>query len=178
MSNDVVLRAKKIKLIIFDVDGVFTSNQLFLSNNGNETKAFHTHDGIAVKLLHKAGIATAVITARQSTLVENRMKALGVEHIYQNIKNKFNVYEQIRSTLKLEHEHIAMVGDDLPDLACIQAAGLGIAVNNADPFVKEHADWVSSRAGGRAAVREICEMILASQDKLSQLQAECLLETH
>jgi 3-deoxy-D-manno-octulosonate 8-phosphate phosphatase (KDO 8-P phosphatase) len=171
-----VKAAEKIKLVIFDVDGVFTANELFLSNDGNEVKAFHSHDGLGVKMLRKAGIETAVITARQSNLVEGRMKALGVEHIHQGITNKFNVYQQLRDALNLQDENIAMVGDDLPDLACIQSAGLGIAVDNADAFVKEHADWISSRAGGHAAVREICEMILSAQDKLSSAQQTFTLE--
>ncbi|MAZ78137.1 MAG: hypothetical protein CMF39_05610 [Legionellaceae bacterium] len=176
MSNSTPHAASKIKLVIFDVDGVFTSNQLFLSNDGNETKAFHTHDGIGIKLLHQSGIETAIITARQSVLVEKRMQALGVQHIHQGIKQKFQVYQTLREQLGLQDENIAMVGDDLPDLACIQAAGLGIAVDNADPFVKEHADWVASRSGGQAAVREICEMILNAQDKLQSAQHCFLLE--
>ena len=171
-----VKAAEKIKLVIFDVDGVFTANELFLSNDGNEVKAFHSHDGLGVKMLRNAGIKTAVITARQSNLVEGRMKALGVEHIHQGVNNKFSVYQQLRDALNLQDENIAMVGDDLPDLACIQSAGLGIAVDNADAFVKEHADWISSRAGGHAAVREICEMILSAQDKLSSVQQTFTLE--
>lgn len=171
-------QAKQIKLVIFDVDGVFTSNQLFLSNNGNEIKAFHSQDGIAIKLLHQAGIDTAIITARQSELVKTRMKTLGVHHIYQNTKNKLEVYQKLRKQLHLNNENIAMVGDDLPDLACIQTAGLGIAVANADPFVKTHADWTTSRAGGHAAVREVCERILDAQGKLTTLQEKFLAENH
>ncbi len=163
-----------IKMVIFDVDGVFTDGKIIYDNSGNELKNFHTLDGMGIKLLMQGSIDVAIITGRQSHITEKRMSELGIKHIYQGQHDKRKAFQDLLTTCHLQIDDIAYVGDDLPDLPLIKAAGFGIAVNNATDFVKQHAAWVTQESGGFGAVREVCEMILAAQDKLTGLQARYL----
>ena len=120
-------------------------------------------------MLLKAGLEFGVITARHSPMVKARMDELGVRHVYQAEENKMNAFEKIRETLQLNDQHIAFIGDDLIDLPCIRRAGLGVTVPNAVHFIRQHADWQTTKSGGTGAVRELIELILSSQNKLSSL---------
>lgn len=163
--------AKTIKLVIFDVDGVFTDGRLYYADDGIEVKAFHSQDGIGLRMLKKTGVNIAVITARKSKLVEYRMQSLGIEHLYQLASNKFEIYERLKTELHLTDSEIAMVGDDLPDLKIITHCGLGIAVANAQSIIKQHARHTTVNRGGEGAVREVCELIMQSQGTLQKMQS-------
>lgn len=165
MSNtDVINAAKKIRLAIFDMDGVLTDGRLYLLDDGQNLKAFHCHDGLGIKLLAKSGVKIAVITAHRSTLIDKRMAQLQVEHVYQGVENKLTAYEDLLAKLNLGDEEVAYVGDDLPDIAIIRRVGLGVAVANAVDLVKEYALYQTQKRGGEGAVREVCELILNAQD--------------
>jgi 3-deoxy-D-manno-octulosonate 8-phosphate phosphatase (KDO 8-P phosphatase) len=174
-QESAIKKAKNIKLILLDVDGVLTDGKIYYASNGVEYKAFNSQDGLGIKMLLNAGIEVGIITARRSELVSRRMNELGVKYVYQGQANKLIPYEKIRTLLTLEDHQIAYIGDDLTDIVAIKRAGLGIAVANATPFVLQQADWVTARSGGLGAVREACEFILAAQNKLTSLYEQYLL---
>jgi 3-deoxy-D-manno-octulosonate 8-phosphate phosphatase (KDO 8-P phosphatase) len=151
-----------IRLVAFDVDGVFTDGRFYLSDNGVESKAFHTQDGFGIRQLINAGIEVAVISGRRSGAVERRMAELGVTHVVQGCRDKVAALDDILATLRLTSEQCAFVGDDIPDLPLLQAVGFSIAVANAVPQVREHCDYTTSAAGGAGAVREVCELVLGA----------------
>lgn len=159
-------RLQSIKLVIFDIDGVFSDGRIYLGNQGEELKAFNTRDGFGVKGLLNNRIEVAVITGRRSEIVERRMQALGVNHIYQGIEDKVSCYDELSRSLQLTDEQIACMGDDVPDVQMIQRAGVGVAVNDAHPWVQQQADYVTSLRGGFGAVRELTDLILLSQGHL------------
>ncbi len=165
--QSVIEKARKIKLLVMDVDGVLTDGRLYFGNSGEEMKAFSILDGLGIKLLRDAGIRPAIITGRSSKLLERRAGELKIDLIYQGREDKGIALEELRQDLQLDYDAIAYVGDDLPDLAAIRAAGLGITVANGHHFVTRHADWQTDAAGGNGAVREICELILKAQNKLT-----------
>lgn len=167
-------KAKAIKLVVFDVDGVMTDGRLFFTNDGNELKAFNVKDGLGIKMLHQCGIQTAIITGRTSTLVEHRAKNLGITFLYQGREDKLIALNELLSNIGLKLDEVAYMGDDLPDLAAIQEAGLGTTVADALPLVKKHADWITQKSGGDGAVRELCEFILEQQGALEGIQANYL----
>lgn len=164
MTN-LIEKAKKIQCLICDVDGVLTDARVYMDNFGNEQKIFNLQDGMGIKLLMAAGIEIAVITTSRSELIDHRMKQLGITHYYKGQVEKLTAYETIKSQLQLSDSAFAYVGDDLPDIAIIQRVGLGIAVANARPQVKEFATWTTESTGGNGAVREVCDFILNSQHK-------------
>ncbi|MES2605689.1 MAG: HAD-IIIA family hydrolase, partial [Pseudomonadota bacterium] len=137
LDSELTLRAKAIRLLALDVDGVLTDGKLYFGNAGEELKTFCTLDGQGIKLLQSTGVVVAVITARSSTLVNNRATNLGIKHVVQGCDNKLQALLQIQEQLGISMEHTAYVGDDLPDLACIRRVGLGIAVNNAHASAKQ-----------------------------------------
>ncbi|HAU1604657.1 TPA: 3-deoxy-manno-octulosonate-8-phosphatase KdsC [Legionella pneumophila] len=163
--NDLLEKAKKIKCLICDVDGVLSDGLLHIDNHGNELKSFHVQDGMGLKLLMAAGIQVAIITTAQNAVVDHRMEQLGITHYYKGQVDKRNAYQHLKKTLRLNDEEFAYIGDDLPDLPLIQQVGLGVAVSNAVPQVLEFADWRTERTGGRGAVRELCDLILNAQNK-------------
>lgn len=149
-----------IKLVAFDVDGVFTDGRFYLSDEGVESKAFHTQDGFGIRKLLEAGITVAVISGRHSGAVEKRMAELGVPHVIQACKDKVAAFDQIVADLKIDTDECAYVGDDVPDLPLLNHVGFAVAVANAVPAVHEQCDYSTSAAGGFGAVREVCELIL------------------
>ena len=153
----------RVELVGFDVDGVFTDGRFYLDDNGVESKAFHTQDGYGVRQLLKAGIEVAVISGRSSAAVQARMSELGVAHVYVGASDKVAAFEALLRTLGVSAERSAFVGDDVPDLPVMRSAGLAIAVANAHGDVKTEADWTTSRRGGDAAVREVCDAILKAR---------------
>lgn len=163
--NELVEKAKKIKCLICDVDGVLSDGLLYLDNHGNELKSFHVQDGMGLKLLMAAGIEIAVITTARNAVVDHRMQQLGITHYYKGQVDKRDAYLQLKKTLGFQDEQFAYIGDDLPDLPIIQQVGLGVAVANAVRQVKEFADWQTEQTGGRGAVRELCDLILNAQNK-------------
>lgn len=163
--NELLEKAKKIKCLICDVDGVLSDGLLHIDNHGNELKSFHVQDGMGLKLLMAAGVEVAVITTARNAVVDHRMQQLGIIHYFKGQIDKRNAYQQLKTTLNLQDDQFAYIGDDLPDLPLIQQVGLGVAVGNAVPQIKEFADWQTEKMGGRGAVRELCDLILNAQNK-------------
>lgn len=161
--DDIAALARQIKLLALDVDGVLTDGKLYFGNSGEELKAFSTLDGLGIKLLQDSGVTVALITARNSALVQLRAQNLGIQHVCQGSHNKLQSLTELLKTLGLALEQTAYVGDDLPDLACLRQARLGIAVANAHDALKQQATWVTTLAGGAGAVREVCDLILQAQ---------------
>ncbi len=162
-------RAARVRLVAFDVDGVLTDGRLVLGDNGVEYKAFNTRDGLGIKLLLQAGLDVAVITGRRSDVVAQRMESLGVRHVYQGCSDKLPYFEQLIETLGISPDEVAYVGDDIPDLQVMLAAGLAVGVADAHALVRKHAHWVTPSVGGRGAAREVCEFVLDAQNRLQEL---------
>ncbi|MCH8098896.1 MAG: HAD-IIIA family hydrolase [Proteobacteria bacterium] len=154
-----------IRLVAFDIDGVFTDGRFYLSDEGVETKAFHTQDGFGVRQLLNAGIDVAVISSRKSNAVEKRMAELGVAHILQGCENKVAALDSIIAELGITPAECAYVGDDIPDLPLLAHVGVSVAVANAVPELHDQCDMSTSAAGGFGAVREVCDLVLAAQDR-------------
>lgn len=161
-------KAAKIKLLICDVDGVLSDGKVYFTNQTDEIKNFNIKDGLGIKLLQRSGIEVAIITGRQSRIVEHRAKELGIQHIYQGHSDKRAAFKQIAQNLGLNSEQIAHIGDDLPDLPLMKLAGLGICVADAYHFVRQHADWCTTLNGGQGAVREVADLLLFSQNMLNK----------
>lgn len=164
--QDILEKAKKVKLVVFDVDGVLTNGQIIIGDNGEEYKAFHSRDGHGMKLLQYTGVEIAIITGRTSRTVEHRMQSLGIKYVYQGQRVKLPVFQQLIKELKLSPEQCAYVGDDWVDLSIMSRVGLAIAVQDADPIVKKHAHFITSSKGGHGAAREVCELIMEGQGNL------------
>jgi 3-deoxy-D-manno-octulosonate 8-phosphate phosphatase (KDO 8-P phosphatase) len=160
------IQTSNITLVVFDVDGIMTDGSLHFLPDGREVKMFNTLDGLGVKLLHNAGIETAIITGRRSPQVEIRAEALGVTYLRQGRDDKLDALKEIWKDSEHSASTTAYIGDDLPDLSAIRAVALGATVPNAHPFVLEHAHWCTERTGGYGAAREFCEAILEAQGKL------------
>ena len=166
-SPSIIEKTKKIQCLICDVDGVLTNGFLYFDTNGHETKAFHVHDGMGLKFLMSAGIKIAVITTSDNAIIDDRMKQLGIKHVYKGQVNKQKAFDALKTKLNLPNEAFAYIGDDLPDLPLIQQVGLGVAVGNALPQVKQAADLTTTKPGGFGGVRELCDFILTTQDKFN-----------
>jgi len=171
IQNKLVIleKAKKIKLLILDVDGVLTDGRLFFDGEGNEYKSFHSRDGHGIKLLRQTGVEVAVISGRKSTSVALRMKSLGIEHVYQGHEHKVAAFNEVINKVGITHEQAAYVGDDLLDLPIMLRVGLAIAVNDANFAVKQRADWWTTLAGGQGAVREVCDLIMQAQGNFDEV---------
>ena len=149
-----------IRLFVMDVDGVLTNGSIIMNPSGEEIKAFHVRDGYGIKMLHEAGISTAIISGRQSAALAHRAKELQVAHVYMGVADKLSILKKISNDTQVSLEHIAYVGDDIPDLECMMAVAYPITVANGDDRLKKIALWVTKNNGGEGAVREICEWIL------------------
>jgi 3-deoxy-D-manno-octulosonate 8-phosphate phosphatase (KDO 8-P phosphatase) len=161
----VLARAARVKLALFDVDGVMTDGRLIYTDDGRELKAFHVHDGLGLKRLIANGIEVGIITTRMSHMVTERTAELGIAHVYQGQADKLACYEQLIHALKLGPEQTSYCGDDLPDLRVMGRVGLAIAVADAHASVAERAHWRTRRNGGDGAVREVCDLLLAAHGK-------------
>ena len=162
-------RAARIRLAVFDVDGVMTDGRLYYTEDGRELKAFCAQDGLGLKHAAKAGITIAVITGRDSPIVNHRMTELGVAHVYQARADKLDTFEHLIEALHLTRDQALYAGDDLVDLPILSCAGLAVTVPNAHPRVLERAHWVTPRPGGYGAVRDICDLLLEVNGKLEDL---------
>ena len=167
--NDIHQKARDIRLVIFDVDGVLTDGRLFLGDDGQEYKAFHSRDGHGMTMLLQSGVKIAIITGRSSEVVRLRMAHLGIEHVYQGHRDKLPPYQELKAVLGIDDAQIAYVGDDVVDLPVMGRVGLAIAVQDAHPLVKRHTHWQTHRPGGQGAAREVCELIMEAQGTLPAL---------
>ena len=154
-----------VRLVAFDVDGVFTDGRFYLSDHGVESKAFNTQDGYGIRCLLKAGIPVAIISGRSSGAVAKRMQELGVKHVIQGCKDKIAAFEELVAGLGIDDSECVYVGDDLPDLPLLHKVGYSIAVSNAVDELKTQCDYTTTASGGHGAVREICDLILAAQSE-------------
>jgi 3-deoxy-D-manno-octulosonate 8-phosphate phosphatase (KDO 8-P phosphatase) len=166
--KDILERASRIRLLIFDVDGVLTDGSLFLGDDGQEYKAFNSRDGHGIKMLQKHGVTVAIITGRTSKVVEHRMANLGVTHVYQGKLEKLPAFEELIKEVGVTAEQTAYVGDDVVDLPVLRRVGLAIAVQDAHPMVVRHSHWQTPSAGGRGAARDVCEMLMEAHGVLEQ----------
>jgi len=162
---DVLARAAKVRLAVFDVDGTLTDGRLWYAEDGHETKVFHVHDGLGLKRLMANGVQVAIISARISHPVALRAEELDIAHVYQGQGDKRACLSQLLEALALAPDEVAFVGDDLPDLPPMRMVGLAVAVANAHPWVAEQAHWRTNLAGGQGAAREVADMILVAQGK-------------
>ena len=168
-SDELLERASKIKLLICDVDGVLSDGKVYFGNDGEELKNFNIKDGLGIKLMQRNGIKVAIITGRQSNIVDHRASELGIDLVYQGRSDKRATFDEIAKKLELNHDEIAHIGDDLPDLPLMQKSGLGICVADAYHFLKEHADWITKHDGGQGAVRDVSDLLLTAQNKFEQV---------
>ncbi len=176
MSTEAIKnKAQKIKLVIFDIDGVLTNGDLQFDNEGCEYKTFNSLDGHGIRMLMISSIQVAILTGRKSKLVSHRMKELGVELVFQGYRDKRPAFEALLEQTQLKAEQVAYMGDDLPDLPVMTQVGLAVAVRNAHVFVKQNAHLVTDLTGGSGAVRETTDFILRSQNLLNDLQASYLV---
>nr|MBU1328599.1 HAD-IIIA family hydrolase [Candidatus Omnitrophota bacterium] len=156
-------RAKKIKLLILDVDGVLTDSRIIYNNFGDEIKCFNVYDGFGMTLLHRAGIKSVIITAKKTKIVKRRAKDMHVAKVYSGYK-KLKIYENVIKKFKVKDEEVCFIGDDLIDLSVLKRVGLSVAPPEAIEEVKNSCYYVTKKSGGKGAVREVIEIILRSQD--------------
>ncbi|WP_456296286.1 3-deoxy-manno-octulosonate-8-phosphatase KdsC [Vibrio sp. AK197] len=166
VEQSTYLIAKQIKLLICDVDGVFSDGLVYMGNDGEELKTFHTRDGYGVKSLMNAGIEVAIITGRNSKIVENRMRALGISLVYQGQDDKVKAYLDICRQLNIDPQHTGYIGDDLIDWPVMEKVALRVCVADGHPLLRQRANYVTHIPGGRGAVREVCDLILQARGEL------------
>ena len=164
-------RAAHIRLLVLDVDGILTDGRIYYGNSDEELKAFNIKDGLGIKLLQDAGVKVAIITGRRSEIVARRARELGITRVIQGREDKRQALLELCADSELTVDDCAYMGDDLPDLGAIVAAGLGMTVADGSATVREAADWVSSLNGGCGAVREACEFILSARGEWSSVTA-------
>ena len=163
MKKEFWQRAKDIKLIIFDVDGVMTDGQLMIGDDGQEYKAFNSQDGLGMKLLKASGVETAIITGRTSKVVTMRSESTGVGYFYQGVEDKLEAFNDLLLKTGLAPAQCAFMGDDVVDLPPMRRCGLALTVPGAHILVKQHAHYIATHEAGRGAVREVCELLMQAQ---------------
>lgn len=166
MNKRLIARAHRIRLAIFDVDGVLTDGTVYLSERGEEMKAFNILDGLGLKMLSASGIVTALLSGRKSKVVALRAKEIGISHLLQGIDDKLEAYHRLLRKLDLAEEETAFMGDDLPDLPVLRRCGLAFSVPNAPEIVRSHVHHITRTPGGQGAVREACEFLLQARGTL------------
>lgn len=166
---EITERAARIKLLVLDVDGVLTDGGLIWRADGQESKVFHVHDGHGIRLVQRAGIEVALLTGRSSQVVTLRAKDLGIELVVQGSRDKLSDYEEILQQRQFEDQDVAYVGDDLVDIPVLKRVGLAVAVASATPLVHVCCHASTQKAGGRGAVREVCDLLLVAQDKWEKI---------
>jgi 3-deoxy-D-manno-octulosonate 8-phosphate phosphatase (KDO 8-P phosphatase) len=171
MTSEVQKRAARIKLLLMDCDGVLTDGRVWLFENGEEQKGFHTRDGLGIGLLHRAGLRSGIISGRTSAAVQQRAQGLGMSFVIQGCEDKQKAFAEILEQAGVENLEVAYIGDDLNDIPLMVLSGLGVAVADASPETREHAHYVTITAGGFGAVREVVELILKSQGRWDALIA-------
>ena len=169
ISVDALERAKKVKLIIFDVDGTLTDGGIYIGENGELFKRFNCRDGFGITVAHKVGMKTAILTGRNSPCTTKRAQELGISSVKQGHMDKRNAYKELKAEFNLTDEEIAYVGDDIIDLPVFVQVGFRAAVGDADFEIKNRAHFVTENFGGHGAAREVIEFILKAQDKWSEI---------
>jgi 3-deoxy-D-manno-octulosonate 8-phosphate phosphatase (KDO 8-P phosphatase) len=169
--DDITLRARSIRLVTLDVDGVLTDGRIYVDDEGREFKAYSALDGQGIKMLQRAGIEVAWITGSDAPSVRHRAKHLGVAHLFMGAAHKVEAWERLRALLGVAAQDCAHMGDDLPDVPLLAASGLAISVPHAPQSVRRHAHYVTHREGGSGAVREAAELILAAQRRLADAES-------
>lgn len=163
MHDDAVSRAARIRLMIFDVDGILTDGSLHYGTDGELIKTFNVLDGHGIKLLQQSGVATAIISARKSDIVAKRAADLGILHLFQGVHDKRTAFEQLLATTGVATDACGFVGDDVIDLPILLRVGFAASVPNAHAEVKSRVHYVTQASGGRGAARELCDFILRAQ---------------
>lgn len=166
---DILKRAARVKLLLMDCDGVLTDGRIWILENGEDQKAFHTRDGLGIDLLHRAGLKSGIISGRISSALERRAQSLGVSYLWQGRDDKRQAFADTLAQAQVTSEEVAFVGDDLTDLPLMTQSGLAIAVADAVAEVKGHAHYVTLAKGGKGAVREVVELILKAQGRWDDL---------
>lgn len=167
LKAELIEKFKRIKLLLLDVDGVLTDGRIIFGSR-DELKFFDVHDGLGIVLLRRAGIDSIIITAKKSRAVSQRAKHMEIKEVYQNSRNKLKIYNKIRQKYKIPSESIAFIGDEIIDIPVLEKVGLSISVPNAVEEAKQNVDYVTTKQGGRGAVREVCDLILKLQGKWEQ----------
>lgn len=170
-------RARRLKLMAFDVDGVLTDGALYYTDEGVEIKAFNTLDGHGLKMLQKFGVKVAIITGRKARCVELRMQNLGIDLLFQGIEDKWETMQSLLARLGITAAEAGYMGDDVVDLPAMTACGFSAAPADGHSLTKRHARMIATKAGGHGAVREVCEFVLDAQGKLEDALAPYLPES-
>ncbi|MEO0435834.1 MAG: HAD-IIIA family hydrolase [Pseudomonadota bacterium] len=165
-------RALEIRLLALDVDGVLTDGRVTYTSAGEELKSFNIKDGVGIKLIQAAGVEVVIITGRVSPMVERRAKELGIDTIVQGREDKLDALAELCDRRSIELSACAYMGDDLPDLTAIRAAGLGMSTADATDTVRNAADWCASKPGGQGAVREACDALLKAREEREKLETK------
>jgi 3-deoxy-D-manno-octulosonate 8-phosphate phosphatase (KDO 8-P phosphatase) len=171
-EENILERARKIRMLVIDVDGILTDGRIIYDNFGDELKFFDVKDGFGLYLLHKAGIPAVIISARKSRAVVRRAKEMRVRKFYRNSTNKVKSYEKVLKKFGIADENVCYVGDDLLDLSVMKRVGLAVSVPDGIEEVKTAAHYITQKNGGRGAVREIVDIILKAQGKWEQLAGQ------
>lgn len=171
-NPDIQIKAKKIKLLVLDVDGVLSDGKLYFSDTGREIKSFSTLDGHGIKLLRKTGVEVGIITGRESELVTKRASDLGIPYLIQGREDKYTALTEMLNEYPCQLDEICYVGDDHPDLLVMNKIGLAISVPNAHIDVIERAHGITEKQGGHGAVREVCDLIMHAQNTYSNVVAQ------
>ncbi|MYN02786.1 HAD-IIIA family hydrolase [Pseudoduganella sp. DS3] len=172
--EELLARAAKVRLFIFDVDGVLTDGSLTYGADGEMVKTFNVHDGLGIKLLQEAGIKTAIISARRTPIVLARAKDLGIEFVHQGGHDKLTPFKAMLEQVGITEEQVAFIGDDVVDLPILSRAGFAVSVPNGRPEVHARAHYITEAAGGRGAVREACEFVLRATGNYERVMAQFL----
>jgi 3-deoxy-D-manno-octulosonate 8-phosphate phosphatase (KDO 8-P phosphatase) len=166
MNKRLIARAHRIRLAIFDVDGVLTDGTLYVSERGEEMKAFNILDGLGLKMLSAGGVVTALLSGRKSKTVALRAKEIGISHLLQGVDDKLDAYHRLLHKLNRAEEETSYMGDDLPDLPVLRRCGLAFSVPNAPEIVRSHVHYVTAAPGGKGAAREACEFLMRARGTL------------
>ena len=158
--DDLADRARRIRLLVLDVDGVLTDGRIYLPATGDEIKVFDVRDGAGLVAVRRAGIEIAIVSGRSSASVTRRAQELGIARVQQGVHDKRAAFETLLAAVGVSAAEVACVGDDTVDLPMLERAGLAIAVADAHPELRRAAHWVTSQPGGRGAVREVCDLLL------------------
>ncbi len=167
--NDAIERAKNIKLLLLDVDGVLTDGRIIYGNYGDELKNFDVNDGLGIMLLKRAGFKCVIITAKGSPVVRKRAKELKIDKVYSNFHYKIRALDKIKKRFRVDEQEICFIGDDIIDVPILKRVGIAVSVPNAMDEVKQVSHFVTKKSGGRGAVREVCEFLLKAQGKWAEV---------
>jgi 3-deoxy-D-manno-octulosonate 8-phosphate phosphatase (KDO 8-P phosphatase) len=171
IDKNLLIQLRQIKLLACDVDGVFSDGRIYMGQNGEELKAFHTRDGYGIKALQKIGMQVAIITGRKSNMVEQLMASLGVQHIYQGCEDKQPLLQAIQNKISVTISETAAIGDDMPDLGMFKVSQCNICVQDGYPILAAQAYYQTHTKGGFGAARELCDLILLSHGQLYTIQS-------